>query len=64
MLDEIRRRARELNLTMVDLDQMARTGGYFTRAQWVSKKAVDPQNLLKAVLALGGSIPIQWDAES
>jgi hypothetical protein len=61
ILDEIRRRAFELNLTMPDLDEIARTGEYFQTARWFLKDRPNPKAVMRAIEALGGKIVVQWD---
>jgi hypothetical protein len=60
LIDAIRERAFELNLSMVELDAMSRTQRYYQKASWrggnFNRKAV-----LRAVEALGGEVSIQWE---
>lgn len=60
LLDAIRARAFELNISMVDLDDMAKTKRYFQKAQWISSGVVNRKMLLRAIEALNGNISIEW----
>ena len=60
LIDTIRDRAQNLNLSMVDIDEIAGTKRYFQKAAWCNgnfnRKAV-----LRAVEALGGEVSVHWD---
>lgn len=59
LLDQVRQRCFEQGLTMRDLDQFARSRGYFGgsawRRDWYSERLVG-----RAVRALGGRITAEW----
>lgn len=55
VVDAVRRRAFELNLTMGDLDEMARSGSYFRRPWTLNWRHVG-----KAIVALGGEVRVDW----
>jgi hypothetical protein len=59
VIDAIRRRAFELNLTMIDIDEMARTGTYFRDCRWrfVGVRLVQ---ICRAVEALDGDVMAIW----
>jgi hypothetical protein len=59
LIDQIRDRASDLNLSMVDLDAMAVTKKYFQRAGWVNGN-LNRKAMLRAVEALGGEVSVQW----
>ena len=61
LLDRIRERAFDLNLSMVDLDAMARTKKYFQKAPWWSTGAVSRKALVRAVEALDGKLQVEWE---
>jgi hypothetical protein len=60
IIDDIRLRAFHLNLSMVDLDAMARTRCYFQKACWHSGKISD-RAVHRAIRALDGSIIAHWN---
>jgi len=60
IIDQIRAKCFECALSMVDLDDMARTGNYFARAGWASGH-VKMSAVAKAVKALGGVLAVRWD---
>ncbi len=59
VIDAIRQRAFELNLSMIDLDEMARTGIYFRSSRWryVGVRLVQ---VCRAIEALDGEISAVW----
>jgi hypothetical protein len=59
IIDTIRDRAFDLNLSMVDLDAMAGTKRYFQKASWCNGR-LNRKALLRAVEALGGEVSIRW----
>lgn len=60
LLDAVRQRCHELNLTMVDLDAMARTRRYFTTQAWIARGAPSLRHVVKAAQVLGGRISVLW----
>jgi hypothetical protein len=60
VLDAIRQRCLELNYSMVDLDAIAKTGGYFTQARWIASGVANVQKLARAAKALDGVMTIVW----
>lgn len=61
ILDQIKARTQEIGWTMKDLDAEARTGNYFDRQSY--RRALhqpSPEKLVRAILALGGTIEINW----
>lgn len=59
LIDRIRDRAFDLNLSMVDLDAMAGTKKYFQKAGWVNGN-INRKAMLRAIEALGGEVSVQW----
>lgn len=59
VLDQIRRRCFDLNLSMGDLDAMAGTGHYFLKAAWLTG-GVNGKAIAKAVQALDGELSVRW----
>jgi len=59
-IDAIRYRARAVNLTMLDVDMLARTNLYFARHRWLTY--VDWRAIHRAIKALGGDIHVAWSA--
>ena len=59
LIDQIRDRAFDLHLSMVDLDAMAGTKRYFQQAAW-RKGSFNRKAALRAVEALGGKVSVQW----
>lgn len=57
LLDAIRQRAFELNLTMVELDAMAHTQRYYQTSSWCGGN-FNRKALLRAVEALGGEVSV------
>jgi hypothetical protein len=62
LLDRILERAWDLRLTMVDLDDLARTKKYFQSGNWRSSRTPNRARVLRAVEALGGAMEIRWAA--
>lgn len=60
ILDNVRKRCRELNLTMGDLDRMAGTKGYFRNAAWLCRGTINVSKIARAVVALGGNLHADW----
>lgn len=63
VIDDIRARCFESNLSMVDLDDIARTKRYFQNRGWKDSKAPNYAAVYKAVAALDGEISIRWRDE-
>ncbi|KAB0571082.1 SANT/Myb-like DNA-binding domain-containing protein [Brucella pituitosa] len=63
LIDDIRARCFENNLTMTDLDDIARTKRYFQNRGWKDSKAPNYAAVYKAVAALDGEISIRWRDE-
>lgn len=63
LIDDIRTRCFENNLSMVDLDDMARTKRYFQNRGWKDSKLPNYAAVYKAVAALDGEISIRWRDE-
>lgn len=61
VIDSIRKRAFELNLTMIDVDELAKTGAYFRDSRW-RHHGVVAHKVCRAILALDGSIEAVWNA--
>lgn len=59
IIDLIRDRAFDLNLSMVELDSIARSKTYFQKAGWRTS-GVNRKAILRAVEALGGEVSVQW----
>lgn len=60
LLDEIRAKCRQLDYTMGDLDELARTKPYFRRSNWRKTKRPSSAAVSKAVAALGGTLMVEW----
>ena len=60
LIDQIRQKCFECALSMADLDEMAGTGTYFSKAGW-HNGTVNPKKVAKAVKALGGQLVVRWD---
>ncbi len=60
VIDQIKERARSLNLSMGDVDKMANTGTYFHRAAWCGHRP-NPKAVSKAVHALDGELSVIWN---
>jgi len=59
-LDQIRDRAFELNLSMVDLDAMAGTRTYFQKAGWTGRTKLNYRAIGRAAEALDGLVAVRW----
>lgn len=59
-LDKIRQRAKEDGFTLVELDRLCGTGRYFQQ----SKRKLVPKHIVKAIIALGGTMDIDWNQEA
>lgn len=59
VLDQIRERCYELCLSMADLDAMAGTGSYFTKAGWHCG-SINPKAVARAIKALDGEMSARW----
>ena len=59
-LDDVRQRCFDIRWTMRDLDQAAKTRGYFERAGWIGKKSINHRALGRAIEALDGVVQAQW----
>ena len=60
LLDALRSRCHALGLSMVDVDDIARTRRYFTGQTWLKRQAVDVAKVAKAIDALGGTLSVSW----
>jgi len=60
ILDAIRARAFDLNISMVELDAMARTKRDFQKALWSGRRRPNARAVLLAVYALGGELSVKW----
>ncbi len=60
IIDAIRDRADKMNISMVDLDAMARTKTYFKKADW-HRPGLNGKCVMRAIEALGGRILVEWD---
>lgn len=61
LIDAIRTRAIELNMSMHDIDVLARTKTYFRRSLWFGQKTGSAGAIARAIEALGGRLVIEWD---
>jgi hypothetical protein len=59
VIDAIRARAFDLNLTMVDLDAMAKTGNYFRSSRWRTY-GISKRSVCRAIDALDGDVMPIW----
>ena len=59
IIDDIRERAFLLNYSMVDLDAIARTRGYFQKGGWHSN-GINKRAVYKAIEALDGEVLASW----
>jgi hypothetical protein len=62
IINEIRRRCFELNYSMVDLDEIAGTGNYFSKANWHTQ-GLNAKAVYRAVKALDGELAVRWNDE-
>jgi hypothetical protein len=60
ILNDIRDKAYEQNMSMADLDYLAGTKKYFQQAQWSCGNKPNPVAVAKAVLLLGGELHVKW----
>jgi hypothetical protein len=60
IIDEIRERARQMNISMVELDALAKSGCYFLKAAWLNQGIVG-KHIYRAIEALGGHLSVDWD---
>jgi hypothetical protein len=60
VIDQIKERARYLNLSMGDVDAMAGTKHYFYSAQWCHQRRPNLKAVGKAILALDGEVTALW----
>lgn len=63
LIDVIRARCFESNLTMADLDDIAGTKHYFQNRGWKDSKKPNYAVIYKAVAALDGEISVRWRDE-
>lgn len=61
IIDAVRERARELNYSMPDVDEIAGTGKYFQKAGWFNHTRPNFVYVSRAVEALGGTLVTVWD---
>lgn len=59
LLDQILQRARDLNMTLADLDGAAQAGTYFSHRKW-KRLPLRLHFCARAVAALGGQTKIRW----
>lgn len=60
VIDQIKLRARELNMSMRDIDELARSGSYFYSAAWRQNSRPNPKHIANAIAALDGHIEAVW----
>ncbi|MDD9899430.1 MAG: hypothetical protein OXT65_00435 [Alphaproteobacteria bacterium] len=60
-LDDILRFAYRNNLSLADIDKLSRTKKYFQKAQWCSNGFRGHKAILRAALALGGRVRVEWE---
>jgi hypothetical protein len=60
VIDQIRQRARYLNLTMNDVDAMSGTKRYFNAAGWTKQRRPYLIAVAKAIVALDGEVTAVW----
>jgi hypothetical protein len=63
IIDQIRTRAFELNLSMLDLDELAGTKNYFQGRGWKGCRTVNGWAALLAISALDGDVRAIWRDE-
>jgi hypothetical protein len=61
IIDEIKKRARQLNYSMRDVDELSRSKRYFIKASWLPNGTVNYQAIGRAVEALGGKLSVTWE---
>ncbi|AIB27127.1 Hypothetical protein BSSP1_I0255 [Brucella suis bv. 2] len=52
-----------MNLSMADIDEIAKTKRYFQRPGWAGHKVLNYGNVCKAIIALDGEISVRWRDE-
>lgn len=62
LLDQLRSRCFELNLSMIDLDAMAGTNKFFQKQLWHSG-ALSYARVAAGVHAIGGTLKVEWGEE-
>jgi hypothetical protein len=60
VIDQIKERARYLNLSMGDVDAMSGTKGYFYAARWLNTPRPSLKAVGKAIRALDGELAAVW----
>ena len=60
-IDDILQFAFENNMTLADIDAFAGSKTYFQSQQWVANGFTGHKAVLRAAIALGGKISIQWE---
>jgi len=60
VIDMIRERAEAMNLSMIDVDAMAKTKCYFQRSGWQTS-SLNGKYILRAIIALAGSPSVIWE---
>ncbi|AAL52869.1 MULTISPECIES: SANT/Myb-like DNA-binding domain-containing protein [Brucella] len=63
LLDQLREQCFKLNLSMADIDEIAKTKRYFQRPGWADHKVLNYGNVCKAIIALDGEISVRWRDE-
>jgi hypothetical protein len=63
VIDQIRARAFELNLTMEDVDKMAGTRHFFQNGRWRGCRSVNGSAVFLAISALDGDVRAIWRDE-
>lgn len=64
LLDALRERAHDQNLTMLHLDEFAQSGEYFHRRYWrIGKGKIKYDIIVKAIQELGGRLTVDWGVE-
>ena len=58
LMDAIRARAFELNMSMSEVDEVCRSGRIFRR--WSPARKIAPRHLIRAVKALDGELCAEW----
>lgn len=59
VIDQIKKRARDLNLSMHDIDEMASSKNYFRNAAWLNGH-IHRRAIYKAIEALDGEVVANW----
>jgi hypothetical protein len=62
IIDSVRSRCFELNYSMSDLDQLAKSNSYFQRAGWL-RGNINYRAIGRAVAALDGDLTVRWRDE-